>query len=79
MDEPMGKKGVTEIPGIGKEIGSNMNDKEINFAYEVFGKFLVVKKNKENFCGWLKQFVANAKQREDCYKAMEEWSKIYFE
>lgn len=79
VDEPMGEKGVTEIPGIGKEIGSNMNDKEINFAYEVFGKFLAVKKNKENFCGWLKQFAANAKQREDCYKAMEVWSKKYFE
>lgn len=79
VDKPMGGKGVTEIPGIGQEIGRNMNDKEIDFAYEVFGKFLVVKKNKENFCEWLKQFVANAEHREECYKAMEEWSKKYFE
>ena len=79
VSTPMGSKDVTKIPGIGEKIGGNMNEREINFAYEVFGMFLVVKKNKDNFFKWLKQFVANAEHREECYKAMEEWSKKYFE
>ena len=79
VDGPMKKKDVTEIPGIGEKIGENMKKKGINFAYEVFGKFLVLKKNKKDFCDWLEQFVANAKHREDCYKAIDEWRKNYFE
>lgn len=79
VGKPMGKQDVKKIPGIGSEIGGNMASKGITYAYEVFGQFLVLKQDEDAFCEWLKQFAAPKKQRSDCYNAMLEWSKKYFE
>lgn len=77
MSEPIGKKDVTKIPGIGSVIGENMGRKGITYAFEVFGMFLVLKQDEEKFCGWLMEFAANSKQRSDCYNAMRGWSDNY--
>lgn len=47
------------IPRIDSVISGNMKRKGIAYAYEVFGKFLVLSE-------WLKQFTANSKHRNDC-------------
>lgn len=55
VSEPMKK--VRRFPD--SVISGNMKREGIAYAYEVFGKFLVLSE-------WLKQFTANSKHRNDC-------------
>ena len=79
LGEPMGSKDVEKIPGIGSVIGEKMKKKGIRYAYQIFGQFLVLRKDEDEFCECLEQFTANKKQRSDCYNAMLDWSQKYFE
>ena len=79
VDGPMADKDVKKIPGIGTVLGEQMVTKGITSASEVFGQFLVLKKDKGKFCDWLRKFGANNGQCNACYDAMIEWSKKYFE
>lgn len=43
-------------------------------AYVVLGQFLVLKKDEEMFCDWLKETCgANKKQQGDCHQCLKEW------
>ena len=52
--EPMGKKPVTDLAGIGDVLGKRLESKGFDKAYVVLGQFLLLKKNKEQFEKWLK-------------------------
>lgn len=79
LSEPMGNKEVEKIPGIGITIGGQMKTEGITYAYQVFGHFLVLKKDKKKFCDGVKTFGADNGQSNACYNAMLEWSQQYFE
>ena len=43
-------------------------------AYVVLGQFLVLKKNRDLFVDWLKDYAgANSKQSADCYQCQSDW------
>ena len=43
-------------------------------AYVVLGQFLVLKKNRDLFVDWLKDYAgANSKQASDCYQCLSDW------
>ncbi len=76
--EPMGEKGVLELPGIGDVLGPKLVDAGFDKAYTVFGQFLVLKKDKEKFLGWIKTTVgANAEQGALCYQCLKDWWDAY--
>ena len=79
VSAPMRNKEGTMIPGIGSAIAENRKKKGITSAYQVFGQFLVLRKNKEALCNCLIKFAANNGQRNDCYNAMLEWSQNFLE
>lgn len=78
VNGPMADKGVKDMPGIGSVLGGQMEAKGIYYAYEVFGQFLVLKKDKKAFCDWLRTYGADNGQCNDCYNAIIEWSEHYF-
>ncbi len=44
IEEPMGKKLVTAVPGINEEIGRSLNRDGITLAKELYGHYLMVSK-----------------------------------
>ncbi|XP_042559206.1 barrier-to-autointegration factor-like [Clupea harengus] len=73
--EPMKGKPVTALPGIGPGCASQLQSQGYHKATDVFGHYLTVNENRNEFQDWLKdQSGANAKQQGDCYKAMRDWS-----
>ena len=52
--EPMGKKPVTDLAGIGPVLGKRLESKGFDKASVVLGQFLLLKKNKDRFVVWLK-------------------------
>ncbi len=78
VGEVMGEKEVYKLAGIGKVLGKRLVDAGFDKAYTVFGQFLVLKKDKEKFLGWIKTTVgANAKQGADCYNCLEKWCDAF--
>ena len=72
--EPMGEKSVTDLAGVGAVIGKRMEAKGFDKAYVVLGQFLLLKKNKDLFGEWIKDFTgANSKQCDDCYQCLSDW------
>ncbi|XP_062409170.1 barrier-to-autointegration factor-like [Sardina pilchardus] len=72
--EPMGEKSVNALAGIGEILGKRLNEKTVDKAYQVLGKFLFLKKDEERFHDWLKDTCgANSKQQGDCYGCLREW------
>lgn len=73
--EPMSKKSVKELAGIGETLGKRLEDKGFDKASTVLGQFLILKKDEDKFKDWLKDTTnANNKQASDCYKCLNEWS-----
>ncbi len=68
--EPMVDCPVTDVPGIGDAIGCNFNKTGINFAKDLYAKFLV---DRRSFKGLIEEHGGNSKQQNDAYKAMKEW------
>ena len=52
--EPMGKKPVSDLAGIGQVLGKRLESKGFDKASVVLGQFLLLKKNKDRFVVWLK-------------------------
>ena len=42
-------------------------------AYVLLGQFLVLKKNRDLFVDWLKDFGANSEESEVCYQYLFDW------
>ena len=46
----------------------------LNLFKNLFSQFLVLKKNKDLFIDWLKDYAgANSKQASDCYQCLSDW------
>lgn len=74
VDEPMGNKPCTELPGISVVLGKRLSDAGFDKAYSIFGQLLLLKKDKELFQEWLNMEVAaNKWQSERCYECLLEW------
>merc|ERR1711944_71992 len=72
--EPMSDKPVTDLAGIGETLGGRLSGKGFDKAYVVLGQFLVLKKNRDLFVDWLKDYAgANSKQASDCYQCLSDW------
>jgi len=70
----MGEKPVTDLSGIGEVLGKKLEEQGFDKAYVVLGQYLLLKKNDELFCAWLKETCgANKKQQADCAKCLKEW------
>ena len=81
VNEPIGEKLVSELPGIGDAHRRKLNGPGINIerAYELLGVFLSKKKNKEAFKQWLQDKLdySTENQRKDCADALEEYFSKY--
>ena len=78
VSEPMGEKKVTELAGIGPVLGDRLTEKGFDKAFIVLGHFLILRKDEELFCTWLKDEVnANAKQSRDCYNCLNDWCNAF--
>jgi len=74
VSEPMGDKPVTDLSGMGEVLGKKLEGQGFDKAYVVLGQYLLLKKNDELFCNWLKETCgANKKQQADCAKCLKEW------
>ena len=74
----MREKEVTDLAGIGPVLGKQLKMKGFDKAFEVFGKFLLLKKNKESFVKWIQENTkANRKQAGDCYQCLYAWCKEF--
>ena len=78
VQEPMGDKDVTDLAGIGQVLGRQLRRKGFDKAFQVFGKFLLLKKNKESFVDWIQETTkANIKQAGDCYQCLYVWCQEF--
>jgi len=74
VNEPIGSKPCTDLPGISVVLGKRLGDIGFDKAYSVLGQFLLLKKDKELFQSWLHLEVsANKWQSERCYDCLQEW------
>jgi len=75
----MGDKRVTEIHGVGRDLGSKLKDQGYGQAYHVFGQYLVLNKDYQRFIEWMKKTCgATTRQANDCYICLNQWSNIHF-
>jgi hypothetical protein len=78
VSEPIGRKPVDHLPGIGKALSKRLIDKNFTMVLHVVGKFLVLGMHKENFCAWLKDEIgANNLQCNMCFESLEQWCKEF--
>ncbi|EDO30852.1 predicted protein, partial [Nematostella vectensis] len=49
VGEPMGRKAVDKVPGIGPEHKKELARKEIHYAHQLLGEFLIRNMEKEKF------------------------------
>nr|XP_055075476.1 barrier-to-autointegration factor-like [Misgurnus anguillicaudatus]XP_055075477.1 barrier-to-autointegration factor-like [Misgurnus anguillicaudatus]XP_055075478.1 barrier-to-autointegration factor-like [Misgurnus anguillicaudatus] len=76
--EPMGKKSVNTLPGIGPVLAERLKMIGIRTAKEVLGRFLVLRMDEWKFKSWLRDSCgANAKHQSDCYNCLKEWTDSY--
>lgn len=54
-NEPMGSKGVKEIPEIGEKFAAQLHKQGFDQASQVYGQYLVMGRNEERFNAWLAQ------------------------
>ncbi len=77
VSEPMDGKSVKEIAGIGEVLGNRLTLQGYDKAYTLLGQFCLRKKERK-FKKWLKKACnANAKQQDDCYKCLKQWTEAF--
>ena len=67
--------GVTDIDGVGQALGKKLKAKGFDKAEVLLGKFLSLKKNKDDFIAWMmdRPYEATRKQSNDCYQCLSSW------
>ncbi|KAH8327809.1 hypothetical protein KR067_000543 [Drosophila pandora] len=74
INEPMGQKDVTELPGIEDKVGLKLAEAGFDKASTVLGMFLLMKKNRDCFEDWLSDISqATPQQCHDCYDCLSQW------
>jgi barrier-to-autointegration factor len=77
--EPMGDKKPTEIPGIGTVAEKKFAAHDYDFAYQIFGEYLVLKKDVEDFSEFLSDIGGmNASNIKRCVECVDAWSNNFF-
>ncbi|XP_071079036.1 barrier-to-autointegration factor B-like [Haliotis cracherodii] len=65
---------VAALPGIGDTYGANLKKNGYDLASQVYGQFLVLKTNEEDFALWLyKTAKVDEHKAKKCYNALKEW------
>ena len=78
VSSPMGDKSVTALPGIGRVMEDKLKQKGFEQASQIFGSFLMMKKDKDKFTGWLQtECGIGARYSERVQDALQEWSQHY--
>ncbi|XP_038652918.1 barrier-to-autointegration factor B-like [Scyliorhinus canicula] len=78
MAEPMGKKSVKCLAGIGDALGGRLEEQVFDRAYVVLRQFLVQRKNEDLFKEWLKDTChANGKQCNNWHTCLREWCDAF--
>ncbi|XP_014872095.1 barrier-to-autointegration factor A-like [Poecilia latipinna] len=78
VSEPMADKPVTALAGIGDRLGHSLTEQGYDKAYVVLGQFLLLRKDSELFCYWLKDVTAaNSKQADDCAQCLKDWCDAF--
>ena len=79
VDEPIGNKLVSAVPGIGGAHKQTLNAINITKAYELLAVFLSKEMQEDSFKEWLKENLpnSNAVHRDCCYKALNEYFRNY--
>ena len=79
--EKMRQKQVREVPGIGYNLAGKFTSKGIKKAFELLGRFLVFKKDRDQFMQWF-IFVADPSPNweehaevdaKNCFMALKNW------
>lgn len=79
VNSPMGQKEVSKLPGIGITIKQRLNEKGITRAYQVFGQFLVLNKDRDSFFEWLRACGVDDGKCQACFDALDDWSKHHLD
>ncbi|KAH8392136.1 hypothetical protein KR215_001733 [Drosophila sulfurigaster] len=76
--EPMRNKLVTKLPGVGETLGARLSDAGYQKASQVYGQYLALDQNKEEFNNWMKRTCnANKSQSSECFKCLDEWNNHF--
>ena len=74
VDEPMGRKPVTEVPGIGALMAKQLKKDEITLAKDLYAKYLV---NPNRFEEYIEDRGGDAKIQKYAYEGMKEWDNLH--
>ena len=79
VNASMGTKGVTALPGISGKSGDDLIAAEFDYAYQVIGQFLILRKDKAKFERWLKDICKSLRPQDvnKCYQAANDWCSQY--
>ncbi len=73
-------KSVRKISGIDDAIGRSLEEAGYLKAYQVFGEYLRLRKDREKFETWIKTKATNmnSSNRGKCFKCLDDWGKQHF-
>ncbi|XP_054654705.1 barrier-to-autointegration factor-like protein [Dunckerocampus dactyliophorus] len=78
VEEPMGEKAVTALPGIGPTLGASLSQQGFDKASLLLGQFLLLKEDTDKFADWLKDVCgASARQAAPCSQCLKEWCDAF--
>ena len=78
FSSPLGKKLVTEFPGIGDAGERNLKKKGFEYASQIFGQFLVLEEDEGKFKDWFQQCGIGEAYCGHVSLALHKWSVHYF-
>ena len=73
VNEPMGKKLVNKVPGIGDAIAKKLNERDIVTAKDLYKYYL--DHSEDEFKELVEECGGNALNQKRAYNAMDEWHK----
>jgi barrier-to-autointegration factor len=78
VSEPIRDKHITDVPGIGVNLGKRLESSGVNKAYILLGRFLFQNKDEKTFIAWLKASCgANNSQAQQTYNALKSWTEEF--
>ncbi|GBN79229.1 Barrier-to-autointegration factor [Araneus ventricosus] len=78
MNSPIGDKDIDSIPGINEAMSKKLVAQGYDKAWVLLGQFLVLKKNKNSFLVWMKEFCGATNYGASlCYQCLSEWCDMY--
>jgi hypothetical protein len=75
VNEPIGKKIITDIDGVCEKSLNIFNEKGFDYAYQVLAMFLILNKNNDHFDAWLSTEIPSmtTQQRIKCCRCLADW------